>query len=72
MEAKMALSVKEAATALGVSESTVYWMCYRGEIPHRRVKARGGKGLGKILISTALLEEWLRGGECSEPTTKSL
>ena len=29
----MALTVKEAAAALGVSESTVYWMCYRAKFP---------------------------------------
>lgn len=59
--AELALTVKEAAKALGISESTTYWMVYQGEIPHRRVKARGGKGKGKILISRALLEEWLKG-----------
>lgn len=59
--ADLALNVKETAAALGVSESTVYWMCYQGEIPHRRVKARGGKGKGKILISRTLLERWLEG-----------
>ena len=59
---KLALTVKEAAAALGVSESTVYWMCYRGEIPHNRVKARGCNGKGKILISRAALEKWLEGG----------
>lgn len=59
--AELALTVREAAAALGVSESSMYWMVYRNEIPHRRVKARGGKGGGKILISRALLEEWLRG-----------
>ncbi len=59
--AEIALNVKEAAKALGVSESTVYWMVYTNEIPHRRVKARGGKGKGKILISRKMLEEWIRG-----------
>ena len=59
--AELALTVKETAAALGVSKSSIYWMCYMGEIPHRRVKARGGKGKGKILISRAMLEEWLRG-----------
>lgn len=58
---KIALTVKEAAAALGVSDSTVYWMCYRGEIPHNRIKARGCQGKGKILISKAALERWLEG-----------
>lgn len=61
--AELALTVKEAAAALGVSESTVYWMCYQGEIPHRRIKARGSKGKGKILLSRKVVEEWLRGGQ---------
>lgn len=61
MSGKMALTVKEAAGALGVSESTVYWMCYQKEIPHNRVRARGAKGKGRILISKAELEKWLKG-----------
>jgi excisionase family DNA binding protein len=59
---KLALTVKEAAEALSVSESTVYWMIYRGEIAHNRVKAKGCRGKGKILISKAALEKWLLGG----------
>lgn len=66
--AELALTVKEAASALGVSESTMYWMCYQGEIPHNRVKARGRKGKGKILISRTALEEWLRGDEVAQQT----
>ena len=58
---RLALSVSDAAKALGISESSVYWMCYRGEIPHNRIKARGCKGKGKILISKAALERWLEG-----------
>lgn len=58
---ELALTVKEAAEALGVSESTIYWMVYRNEIPHRRVEARGRKGKGKILIPKAALEKWLMG-----------
>ncbi|MGB9866742.1 MAG: helix-turn-helix domain-containing protein [Bacillota bacterium] len=57
--AELAYTVKEAAQALGVSESTIYWMVYRNEIPHRRIKARGTRGKGKILIPRAALEEWL-------------
>lgn len=62
--AELALTVKEAAEALGVSESTIYWMVYRNEIPHRRVEARGRKGKGKILIPRAALEKWLMGEGC--------
>lgn len=61
--AELALTVKEAAKALGISESTTYWMCYMGEIPHQRVKARGCRGKGKILISRVALEKWLEGGK---------
>ena len=60
--AELALTVKEAAAALSVSESTLYWMVYMGEIPHRRIRARGCKGKGRILISRAALEKWLEGG----------
>ena len=59
--AELAYTVKEAARALGISESTVRWMVYMGEIPHRRIKARGCKGMGRILISRAAIEKWLEG-----------
>jgi len=59
--AEIALTVKEAAEALGISESSVYWMCYMKKIPHRRIEARGCKGKGKILISRRALEKWLEG-----------
>ena len=61
--AELALTVKEAAAALSVSESTLYWMVYMGEIPHQRVKARGCRGKAKILISRVALEKWLEGGK---------
>lgn len=61
--AELALTVREAARAIGVSESTIYWMCYMRQIPHRRIKARGCRGRGKILISRAELERWLAGEE---------
>ena len=59
--ADLAMSVKETAAALGISESTAYWMVYQGELPHRRVKARGCKGQGRILISRKAVEKWLEG-----------
>lgn len=58
--AEMAMTVKEAAAAIGVSEYTVRWMCYEKTLPHARTQARGRKGQGRILISRAALEEWLR------------
>ena len=61
--AELALTVKEAAKSLGISESTVYWMVYQGELPHRRIKARGCNGKGKILISKKIIERWLEGEE---------
>ena len=64
--AELAMSVKETAEALGISESSVYWMCYQGELPHNRIKARGNKGKGRILISRAAVEEWLRGEPLAE------
>ena len=62
----MALTVKEASKAIGVSEYTVRWMCYKGTLPHNRTQARGKKGQGRILISRAALEEWLRGNDFSK------
>ena len=64
--AELALTVKEAAAATGLSESTIYWLVYRNEIPHRRVRAKGCKGMGKILISRAVLEKWLEGEDEAE------
>jgi excisionase family DNA binding protein len=63
--AELALTVKEAAAVTGLSESTVYWLVYRNEIPHRRIKAKGCQGKGKILISRAGLEKWLMGTDTS-------
>lgn len=61
--AELALTVKEAAELLGLSERTVYEMCYRRQIPFRRVRARGTGKQGKILISRQALEKWLEEGE---------
>lgn len=63
MSEQLALTVKEAAHALRVSESTIYWMCYNKEIPHNRVRARGQKGRSRILISKSALEDWLKGAK---------
>jgi excisionase family DNA binding protein len=61
--ADLALTVKEAAQLLGLSERTVYEMCYKREIPFRRVRARGTGKQGKIIISRKALERWLEEGE---------
>lgn len=60
---KLALTVKETAQALGISESSVYWMVYRNELPHARTGARGRKRKGKILIPVKAIEQWLMGKE---------
>jgi len=63
MTERLAYTVKETAAATGLSESTIYWLVYRNEIPHRRVRAKGCRGQGKILIPRAALEAWLMGEE---------
>jgi excisionase family DNA binding protein len=60
---RLAYSVKETASLLGISESSVYWMCHRNELPHTRIKGRGCNGKGRILIAHKALEKWLEGGE---------
>lgn len=69
---KIALTVKEAAEVLGISEDAVYRMIYRGELPHNRINGRGRKGKGKILISKKALEEWLMGENNRTNTRKYL
>jgi len=59
--AELAYTVREAALALGISEDTIRRMVYVNEIPHRRVKARGCRGMGRILIPRKALERWLEG-----------
>ena len=56
---RLAFTVKEAAQVLGLSESSVRWMIYFNEIPHKRIKARGNKKQGKIIIPKNALEKWL-------------
>ena len=59
--AELALTVKEAAEALGVHVNSIYLMVYRKEIPHRRIVSGGRKGQGKILIPRTALIKWLEG-----------
>lgn len=56
---KLAYTVHEAAQIMGLSPRTIYELCYSGQIAHTRVKARGKKGMGKIIISRKALEEYL-------------
>jgi excisionase family DNA binding protein len=67
---RLALTVKETADALGVSTSSIYWAVHNNEIPYRRIKSRGVKGQGKILIPVSALEEWLKGDEPLERSVK--
>ncbi|GAW28560.1 helix-turn-helix domain-containing protein [Carboxydocella sp. ULO1] len=60
---KQTLTVKEAAALSGLSESVIYWMCWRGEIPHARTKGRGKKDQGRIVIHRPSFEVWLMGGK---------
>lgn len=64
--AELALSVKEAAQLLGLSERTVREMVYDGRIPFKRIRTgRGGGEKGRIIIPRRALEEWL--AEPDEP-----
>jgi excisionase family DNA binding protein len=46
------LSIKQAATALSVSERTVWTMVHNGELPHMRLGRR-------LLFSRTALEAWV-------------
>jgi excisionase family DNA binding protein len=59
---RIAYTVEETAEMLGISKSSVYWMCWNKELKHNRIKARGCNGKGKILISKSAIEKWLEGG----------
>ena len=50
---KFALSVTEAAKALGVSRPTIYQLIHRSDFPAFRIG-------GRVLISRDLLAEWVR------------
>jgi excisionase family DNA binding protein len=60
---RMAYTVQETAELLGCSEASIYLMCYNKVLAHNRIKGRGIKGAGKILISHKAIENWLE-GEC--------
>jgi hypothetical protein len=40
------------------------------QLPHRRIKARGCRGRGKILIPRAELQKWLAGEEAGKTGDK--
>jgi excisionase family DNA binding protein len=58
-----AYTVKEAAALLGLSEASVYVLCRRGELKHRRE----GPGRGKILIARAAIDRYLRRTKVTTP-----
>jgi len=49
---KMTMSVDELAEELQISNTTIYTMVRRNEIPHKKVR-------GRILFHRATIEEWL-------------
>lgn len=51
---KIALNVSEAAKLIGVSQTTIYKMVQKGEIPHTRVRSR-------IIFHKGIIEDWLKG-----------
>lgn len=51
---KTILNVSEVAKFIGVSQTTIYDMVKKGEIPHTRVRSR-------IIFHKDVIEEWLRG-----------
>jgi excisionase family DNA binding protein len=53
------LTVKEAATRMGISSATVYALCTARQLRHSRV----GLGRGKIVILEVAVAEYLRARE---------
>lgn len=51
---KIALNVSETAELIGVSQTTIYTMVKKNEIPHKRVRNR-------IIFSKEVISSWLRG-----------
>jgi excisionase family DNA binding protein len=47
------MTVREAATQLGIGESTVYALCKARKLSHKRI---GARGRGKIVIEPADIE----------------
>lgn len=60
MTDKLAYTVNEAAKLVSLSPRTLYELIYLGQIEAFRVKARGHKGKGKILVPRASLEAWIQ------------
>jgi excisionase family DNA binding protein len=57
------LTVKEAASRLGVSPKLIYALCAEGKIEHHRY----GLGRGTIRISEAALERYQEGARVTHP-----
>lgn len=55
---KIAFTIKEAADALGVAESTIRKMVTAGQLPVRRI----GVGRGKLLVPAQALEDLFKAG----------
>ncbi|KYG89153.1 excisionase [[Bacillus] sp. KCTC 13219] len=49
---KLTMSVKEVASELGVSATTIYTMAREKEIPHTKVR-------GRVLFHRPTIEHWL-------------
>lgn len=54
---RLAYTVEEVATMLGVSVATIYRAVDAGTLPHKRI---GPAKRGRILIPAAALENWLK------------
>ena len=54
---RMAYTVAEVATMIGISPAAVYRAVEAGTLPHKRLC--GGRGKGRILIPAAALGKWL-------------
>lgn len=53
MNERITLTVKEAASYIGVSVSTIYTMARKEEIPHVRVR-------GRYLFNKDILQDWTK------------
>lgn len=54
-------AIKEAAPLIGLSDGMVYRLCESGRLAHRRIGLK--KGRGRIQISGAAIEAFLKGCE---------
>jgi hypothetical protein len=66
----MMLTVKQAATRIGVSEALVYGWCSVGLLPHFRLGGRGKRG--GIRIAEPDLETFLQGCRVGQDEPQSV